>query len=130
MKHLLIKALASSGLMLLTLTANAQYQPRVDQYQREARHDHIFDRARGDLDRAGEFALPFTGDRDRLAVAEARVNECQQAVAASEENPRTFGDTIASIQRVVDRNHLPDRTRDLLAEDIAGLRDLQARLEG
>jgi hypothetical protein len=129
-KNLLIKTLAGSGLMLLTLTANAQYQPGPIQEQREARHDRIFDQARSDLYRAQAFAEPYYSDRDRLAAARERVNECEQAVATGQEDTRTFGEAIAGIQQVVDRNRLPDTNRDLLVEDMTALRDLQARLLG
>ena len=132
MKHLLIRSLAGSGLMLLALTARAQYQPRPDDEARgEAReHAAVFDQVRTDLDRAEGFTVPFTGERDRVARARREVNECQRAVAAGETDRRTFGDAIAAIQRVVDLNRLPDHNRNLLADDINALRDLQARLEG
>jgi len=132
MKHLLIKTLAGSGLMLLALTARAQYQPRTEyEVRHEAReHAWLFDRARTDLDRAESFTVPFTGDRDRVVRARREVNECQRDVATGEDDRQTFGEAIAAIQRVVDLNHLPDRNRALLADDINALRDLQARLEG
>jgi len=132
MKHLLIKTIAGTGLLLLTVAANAQYQPRPIQYQeeREARHDRIFDRARADLDRAGGFAMPYTGDHERLDEALARVDDCQRAVATGEDDGRTFGVTIAAIQRVVDRNRMPDENRNMLIDDVVALRHLQERMEG
>ena len=133
MKHLLIKAFAGSSLLLLTLTANAQYQPRPENPypdQREAGHHRLFDRVRSDLDRADAAAVPYSGDRDRVAIAREEVNECQRAVATGEFDQRTFGETIGAIQRVVDLNRMTARSRSFLTDDISALRDLQARLEG
>jgi len=136
MKNLLIKSLAGSGLLLMTLTASAQYQPRWDyryqtmQDRREGRsYDELFDRVRDDLDRARSSTLPFTGDRNRVMRAEEQVNECQQSLKSDDFDRRTFGDTISSIQRIVDLNRLSDQNRDYLMHDINALRGLESRLE-
>jgi hypothetical protein len=135
MRHFIITTLAGCGLLLAPLAANAQYHPREDRYaqiqdEREAMsHDHVFDRVRTDLDRVDAMALPFSGDRDRVAFARQQVNECQRVLASGGYDRQMFSDTVAAVQRVADINHLSDRTRTYLTDDIAGLRDLQARLE-
>jgi len=131
MKHLLIKAMAGSGLILMTLTASAQAQPQYDQNQerREVRdQDRIFDHLRGDLDRARASTMPMTPDRDRVIRADERVNECQRRVNSGTYDRRDFDTAIAAVQQVADMNRLPDEDRRLLSDDIQSLTRLRDRL--
>ena len=134
MKHLLIKTLAGSGLLLMTLTASAQYYPRPEQreYQddRDVRdHGRVFDRVRGDLDRAQAGALPFTADRTRLMRAREEVNDCQRMLSAGDYDRRQFDEAVVAVQRVAQLNRLSDYTRDNLYDDIRDLRRVQSRFE-
>jgi len=137
MKHLFIKTLAGSGLLLMAMTASAQYQPRsMDRYQpvQDERQvmdqNHVFDQIRDDLDRIHTFTLPFTPDRNRVNIAREQVNDCQQAVNSGDYDRQTFNQTIDAIQRVVDLNHLTDQSRGNLVSDIRELSHMEARLEG
>jgi len=136
MKHLFIKALAGSALLLMGMTASAHYRPRaIDaqdiQDQREIREqDRTFERVRTDLDRIHSEALPFSTDRDRVTVAMQLLNQCQRAVNAGDYDRRTFDQTVASIQRVIELNRLSDDSRSYLGDDVRAMSRLQARLEG
>jgi len=116
------------------MTASAQYPVDRDRPYQEEResglHARVFERVRIDLDHAGTFAAPFTGDEHRLVRAREEVTECQHAVASGEYDRATFGEALTAIQRVVDLNRLSDRSRSLLVDDLASLCDLQARWEG
>lgn len=136
MKHVFIPALAVAGLFLTSIAANAQYQPRPGdsyeqgQYDRAvSSHDRMFDQIRSDLDLASTTALPFSGDRDRVALARDQLNACQRAVNTGEYDRLTFGETVSAIQRVVDLNRMTDQNRHYLVNDINELRQLQAELE-
>ncbi len=136
MKHLLMKAIAGSGLVLFALTANAQ-PPRQDdpnRYQDRDRrvdqdHDRIFDRVRADLDRVQAETQPFTAEHDRLVQAKLRVNECQRMLNDRNYDRRTFDYTVGSIQRVVELNRLSERNHDYLTDDIQALRSVQSEFE-
>ena len=137
MKHFLMSALAGSGLLFMTIPAQAQYQPdsvssyHQIQYQREATsHDRLFDQMRDDLALASTTATPFSGDRDRVAIARDQLNQLQHAVDTGEYDGLTFSQTISAMQRVVDLNRMTDRNRDYLVNDIGQLRDLEAQLGG
>jgi hypothetical protein len=135
MKHLLIKTLAGSGLLLMTLTASGQYYPRIDREQiqdeREAReHSRVFDRVRGDLDHAQAGALPFTTDRTRVMRAREEVNELQRMLSAGDYDRRQFDEAIVAVQRVAQLNRLSDNSRDMLLDDVRDLRRVQSRFEG
>lgn len=137
LKHLLVKTLAGCGMFLLPLTASAQTQARppiTDRNQaqddREARdNDRLFDRLRGDLDRAQAATLPYSTDRSRVTTARDRLDACARLVNDGDYDRRLFTDTITAIQRVVELNRLSDQTRNYLIGDLNQLQSLQARLE-
>jgi hypothetical protein len=133
MKHLLIKTLAGSGLLLMGLTASAQSYPRPEQRQyqdeRDVREGRVFDRVRADLDRVQAGALPFTADRTRVMRAREEVNECQRILNAGDYDRREFDEAIGALQRVAQLNRLSDYTRDNLYDDIRDLRRVQSRFE-
>jgi len=133
MRHLLIKTIASSGLLLFGLTASGQYPPRSDDRyeERDARnYDRFFDRVRNDLDRASDFSLPFTGERSRVTRARQEIGECYRAVMAGDYDRRTFDEAVGAIQRVVDLNRLSEQSRDNLVDDMQQLREVESRLQG
>ena len=137
MRQLLVKSLAGSGLLLMTLTASGQWYPRPDyrytisQDGREAREQsRVFDRAQGDLDQAHSVSLPFTDDRNRIIAAQAQVGECQRLVASGEYSRRQLDEAIIAVQRVADMNRMSDRNRDSLRDDVRDMQQLQSLLEG
>lgn len=136
MKRFLLTTVASCGLLWMPLAvANAQDRPRDDRYaqaqdEREAlSHDRVFERLRADLDRVDSMALPFSGDRDRVATARRQVNECQRVLSEGHYDRELFGAAVAAVERVADIDRLSDRARTYLTDDIHQLRDLQSRLE-
>lgn len=138
MKHLFFKTLACSSLLFLTLTANAQnprppYPERSEEGQldREAQdNNRVFDRTRNDLNQIQADTAPFSSDRSRVTVAIQQMSECQRAVNAGSYDRRSFSETIAAIQRVMDLNRLNDQSRAYITDDIRELNNLQSRLEG
>jgi hypothetical protein len=130
-------ALAGSGLLLMSMTASAQYgafsayNPQQEQNERNTvSNDHIFDLLRSDLNLASSTAQPFAGDRSRVDLALDAVNNCQYAVRTGAYDKLTFGETIATIQRVVDLNRLTDQNRSYLASDMNQLREFETQLLG
>jgi hypothetical protein len=136
MKNLLVKSLTGFGLLLLTMNANAQYQPRplypdTTQDQREADgQNRLFDRVRTDLGQVHAGTLPMSTDRSRVNLALDQLNECQRAVNSGDYDRRLFDQTISSVQRVIDLNRLTDQSRNYLVDDIRSLSRLQSQLEG
>ena len=136
MRNLFIKTLAGASLALFTMTANAQYQPRDYRYQERNydRRDWIFNRLRGDLDRAESNTLPFvgdfTGDRARISRARQEVNDFQRAWGFGDYDRRELNQAIRAVQNVLDENNLSDRTRNALMMDLNRLRDFRANQQG
>ncbi len=116
------------GLLLLSLTASAQYQyPRGDgryydrgDYSRNG--GDVFGRVRSDLDRAEASSYPNGGDRRRFDKVREELNEFQRSG-----NRRELNEAISALQKVVDHNRLAYRDRDVLAGDLYRMRDLRAR---
>jgi hypothetical protein len=136
MKHLLAKTVLLSGLPILGVTANAQYQPRDDYYGsrdtgRERYASRLLDRVRGDLEQAESSRVPlvgeFNGDRQRIGQALREVSEFQQSLSYGDNNPRRLDVAIASVQRVLDENSLSYRARNVLADDLNRMRAFRAR---
>ena len=132
----IMKAVAASGLLLVGLTANAQYRPRGDDgYQdrdegRDRDRARFFERVRADLDRAAATTLPYTDDRIRIIRAQEEVNAVQRQLESGIYDRRDLDDAIVAVQRVVSDNHmLSDSNRDFLGADLNHMRDFRSRME-
>ena len=139
MRQLWIRSLVGSGLLLGALTLNAQnypqqYQPRGDYNRydqgREGWRNMMLNRVRSDLDNAQSRAIPFGGDRWRLARAKQALNDFQSRLNSGDYDRRPLDMAINNMQVVVDNNRLPYRFQQSLSNDVNRLRDLQSRLEG
>jgi hypothetical protein len=136
MKQLLFKTLAGSGLLLTALTAYAQQYPAYPdrapiQSAREVEdQSRLFDRVRNDLDQVSAGTIPFSSDRSRVTAAMELLNDCQRTIDDGTYDRRLFDQTVSSIQRVIELNHVTDQSRSYLSDDVRELTRLQSRLEG
>ena len=86
----------------------------------------MFARVRRDLDYASRDA--FRGDdRYRLDRTYRELDELQRDYASGRWDREELDDVIRALDRVVDDNRLPPRSRDILRNDLDRLRDLRAR---
>jgi hypothetical protein len=86
----------------------------------------LFARVRRDLDYASSDA--FRGDdRSRLDRTYRELDELQRDYASGRWDREELDDVIRALDRVVDDNRLPPRSRDILRNDLDRLRDLRAR---
>jgi hypothetical protein len=136
MKHLLLRTVAGTGLMLFGLTASMQAQrPRDDDSYHRDRDDYfrgdqwrarMFDRVRDDLNHV-QTTWFSGGDQYRIDRAKQELNELQTAMADHRFNERALGDVVNAMQRVVSDNRLSDRDRSILNDDLARLRQFRER---
>jgi hypothetical protein len=127
MKHLLMKALAGSGLLLFGLTANAQLRSRGEYaYQDRVQVDlhQTCDRIRADLDRAASRNLPFTAERARINTARDELNQFERGLDAGYVDGRNFDRMVAATHRVADVNAMSESNRDALSDDLNRLQDI------
>jgi hypothetical protein len=137
MKHLLLRTVAGTGLILFGLTASAQAQrPRDDDSYHRDRDDYyrgdqwrarMFERMRDDLNHVQTLWFPGSGDEYRLARAKQELNDLQSALADHRYAEREVDDVINAMQRVVSDNRLSDRDRAILNDDLARLRQFRER---
>ena len=86
----------------------------------------LFERVRADLDRVGDRAIPFTGDRGRVNRAKESLNDLQRQFDAGRFDERELSEVIESVQWVVNQNLLMSaRDRDVLSDDLARLREFR-----
>src|SRR5438105_4296033 len=138
MKHVLLRTLAGTGLLVFGLTAYAQDRDRDrdrdrdhDTYQRdrdsfyrgERWRAQLFERVRQDLDHVQSATFPISRDEYRLARTKQELNELQQKLAEGRYDQPELDEVIGALQRVVSDNRLSPRDRDILNDDLNRLRE-------
>ena len=138
MKHILLRTIAGTGLMLFGLTASMQAQhPRDDDAYHRDRDDYyrgdqwrarMFDHIRDDLNHVQTTVFGnISGDEYRLDRAKQELGELQRAYAEHRYDERAVDDVINALQRVVSDNRLNGRDRDILTDDLTRLRQYRER---
>ncbi len=135
MKHVLLKSLASSTLLLFAVTAGAQDRDRDDRYEHQSRDEgwwrgRLFERVREDLDHVQAVTREFSPDQYRLVKVKAELNELQRKYEARGYDSQEMDDVVAALQHVVTDNHLSSRDRDMLSDDLTRLRAFQDHHDG
>jgi hypothetical protein len=137
MKHIFLKSLASSSLLLFALTASAQAQDRDrdDPYHQGDRDEgywrgHLFQRVREDVDHVQSVTPYFGGDQFRLVRVKRELDDLQTRYEARGYDPEAMDDVIGALQRVLTDNHLAGRDRDMLSDDMSRLREFRDHHEG
>ena len=135
MRHLLLRTIAGTGLLLFGISASIQAQPprdddryhrdRDDYYRGEQWRARVFDRVRDDLNHVQTTWFPGNSDQYRIGKAKQELNELQTAMADHRYDERVLDDVISAMQRVVSDNRLSDRDRDILNDDIGRLRQFR-----
>ena len=93
MKHVLLKSLASSALLLFAVSAGAQDRDRGDRGDRDDRYEHqardegwwrgrLFERVREDLDHVQAVTPTFSADQYRLVKVKEELNQLQRKYEA------------------------------------------------
>ena len=141
MKHILIRSIAGTGLLLFGLTASIQAAPqdryrdpadwhdqRDSFYRTEGWRVHMFQRVREDLNHVQ--SLAFTGgDQYRIARTKEELNELQNKMVAGQYDQPELDEAIAALQRVVADNRLTPRDRDILTDDLNRMREYREHHE-
>jgi len=132
LRHLLLKSIAGSSLLLFGLTAAAQqYPPPRGYYNQSQTADRarLFDQVRADLDRAASSAASYGGDIDRIDRVRDAVSAFEHRMDDGNYDPRALNDAIVGVQRVLDNNTLYARSRAALSDDLGRLREMRDRLD-
>lgn len=140
MQHLLMKALIGSGVLLSTITAQAQVYGSATwdhgrfsgEFGRNNYSDGtggLFDQIRRDLDRAEAISDRYNAGRNRGHFNKVReeMGEFQSKLAKGRFDSHELNDVIKSLQRVINDNRHDYRDGDNLRADLDQLREFRAR---
>jgi hypothetical protein len=139
MRHLFIKSVVTSGMLLLGMTAYSQDRDRDrdrdDRYHQEDRgaqwwQGRMFERVRADIEHVQSGTFPFSGDEFRLTKVKQELNELQAKMAEHRYDQPELDDVISALQRVVSDNHLQGRDREMLNDDLSRLRSFRGHHDG
>jgi hypothetical protein len=139
MRHLFIKSVVTSGMLLLGMTAYSQDRDRDrdrdDRYHQEDRgaqwwQGRMFERVRADIEHVHSGTFPFSGDEFRLTKVNQALNELQAKMAEHRYDQPELDDVISALQRVVSNNHLQGRDREMLNDDLSRLRSFRDHHDG
>ena len=136
MKNLLTGTLVSAAILSVSAFAQGQYPPPPGpgpqgQYAQNRQYapdsvSALIDRVHGDLNGSYEGGWAFTHrDRDRLNHAEKELRDFSKKWYRGKFDKGELDDSIASIQHVVDNNHMPPRDRTALDVDVNQLRAMR-----
>jgi uncharacterized protein YfkK (UPF0435 family) len=89
----------------------------------------FFQHIREDLDHVEANTFPFGGDQDRLGRTKFELDELQQKLAQGVYDERELDEAMRALQMVVSSNRLGSRDRDVLADDLARMREFRMRHE-
>jgi hypothetical protein len=129
MKHVLIRTLGGSGLLLFSLAANAQTSseqirsPFYSQDQYQLAHS-MFDKVTADLYQAQTDAGPLEGS-SRFVSANNQLRQLEQNWDQGHYFSREMESTIAAIQMILTDKRLMPRDRDALSSDLSQLLDFK-----
>jgi hypothetical protein len=134
----LVTVIAVPGLLVLSTSAFGQDDERrraEERYHQGARDEgwwrgRLFERVRADLDHVQAVTFRFSPDQYRLSKVKTELNELQEKYAARAYSQPELDDVIDSLQRVVADNHLSERDRDALRDDLSHLREFREHHEG
>jgi hypothetical protein len=89
----------------------------------------LLDRVRRDVDRAESesYRMASGGDHKRFNKLREELGEFEGKLASGRFDKHELDDTIKNLQRVVNDNRLEYRDRDVLARDLAELREFRGR---
>jgi len=135
MKHLVLRSLVSSSLLLFAVTTYAQDRDRDDRYHQGDRDEgfwrgHLFERVRADVDHIQSETPILSRDEYRLVRVKEELGELQRRYDDHGYDSAKMDDVIGALQHVVSDNHLSGRDRDMLSDDLSHLREFQEHHDG
>ena len=133
MRNVLRNVAIGAALMMLAGVAVAQdhdwYRQRDERYQGQQWKTRMFNEIRQDIDHVQTTA--FSGrDEYRLANTKQQLDELQSDLAAGKYEEPKLDEVIGTMPRVAADNHLNERDRNILDDDLQKLRDYRAHHEG
>jgi hypothetical protein len=136
MKHLMLRTIAGTSLLLFGLGASMQAQPpprdddayhrdRDDYYRGDQWRARMFDRVRDDLSHIQATSLAGTHDEYRIERVKQQLGDLQNQLADHRFNEAELDDVVNRLRRVAADSHMLGRDRDIMNDDIARLQQFR-----
>jgi hypothetical protein len=123
MNRLLVAAGVAAVFLALAPAVHAQFGQDTRYSPREV--TALVDRVHDDLNQAYGAWHFSNSDRDRLNNAEKQLREFAQQWSRGKFDKGDLDDAISAIQHALDNNHMPDRDREALSDDVSRLRRMR-----
>lgn len=123
-KQILNVLLLTVGLLTMGTLAMAQYGPQGGPYQPDS-VSGLVDRVHADLNQGYDRWHLSHGDHERLNKAEKKLRDFAGDWRHGKFDKGDLDESIASIQHVLDSNHLSGPERDALFNDVGQLRQMR-----
>jgi hypothetical protein len=124
----------AAALLILASSAFAQpdwYAHRDERFRDEHWRARLFTEVKEDLDHVQSATSAFrVGDEFRLVKTKQELGELQADLEGRRYNEAKLDGVIATLQKVVADNRMPERDRDVLNDDLRHLRDYREHHEG
>ncbi len=133
MRNALRNVAIGAALVMLAGVAVAQdsdwYRQRDQRFQGQQWKTRLFTEIRHDIDHVQ--ATAFSGrDEYRLANTKQQLDQLQSDLAAGRYEEPKLDEVISAMQKVAADNHLNERDRNILNDDLQKLREYRAHHEG
>jgi hypothetical protein len=121
----------AAGLLLtaLAFTAMAQdwYHEREERFRGEEWRAHVFAHVRTDLDHIWSANHAADRERERIQRTKDELTKIQADIDAGRWDNGVVNDVVDSLRKSADDERLSKRDRDVLADDVAKIREFQDR---
>ena len=127
MKRNVMAAVTSVGLLLFAATVLAQDAPDAYHGDRNVRfhdehwHGRLFEDVKKDVEHVQNVTWPGGKDNYRLSKTIAQLDQLQGKLAAHEYDQANLDEVIRTLSKVLKDNHMQERERDMLSEDLSRL---------
>ena len=123
MRKFFYRTLCGAGFVLMSTMASAQYGPPGGPYRPE-RVDALIDQVHSDLNQGYDHWKLRNGDRERLNKAEGKLRSFAKDWEHGKFDKGDLDDSMGTIQKVLNDNHLSGAPRDALSHDVDQLRHM------
>ena len=128
MRKFFYLSLCAAGFVGISTIASAQYGPPESPY-RPAKVDALIDQVHNDLNQGYDHWKLNNGDRERLNKAEAKLRSFGKDWEHGKFDKGDLDDSMGTIQKVLNENHLSGAQRGSLSNDVDQLRHMREAYE-
>jgi hypothetical protein len=124
-KGILLGSLILAALAVSALAQGDWYQMRTERFSGEGWKPHVFEHVRTDLDHIWSVDGAAAREQKRIARTKGELTQMQSDLDQGRWDNGILNDVIDSLRKSSEDQRLAPRDRDVLADDVARLKDYQ-----